>query len=379
MTKHATLSASSSHRWLKCPPSALLEREFPDTTSSAAEEGTAAHAMAEHKLNFHLHHKSVYQPSIYDNEEMEGYTDDYVAFVIEQIQNAKESCSDPLVLLEERLDFTEYVPDGFGTGDCVIISDDKLQIIDLKYGLGVLVEAEENPQMMLYALGALATYGVLYDIKEVSMTIFQPRRENISTWTISVEELCRWAEEVVKPTAQLAIQGKGDFHPGSHCTFCKAKVQCRARAEANLKLAQMEFQKAPLLEDSEIEEVLAIINDLTKWAGEVQTYALDMAINRGKEWTGYKLVAGRSVRKYANEEQVAQTAIAHGYEDIYKKSLIGLTEMTKLMGKKQFDEILGELIIKPQGKPSLVPVSDKRKAIQVNNVKNEFNEIKEGI
>ena len=375
MTKHATLSASSSHRWLKCPPSALLEREFPDTTSSAAEEGTAAHAMAEHKLNFHLHHKSVYQPSIYDNEEMEGYTDDYVAFVIEQIQNAKESCSDPLVLLEERLDFTEYVPDGFGTGDCVIISDDKLQIIDLKYGLGVLVEAEENPQMMLYALGALATYGVLYDIKEVSMTIFQPRRENISTWTISVEELCRWAEEVVKPTAQLAIQGKGDFHPGSHCTFCKAKVQCRARAEANLKLAQMEFQKAPLLEDSEIEEVLAIINDLTKWAGEVQTYALDMAINRGKEWTGYKLVAGRSVRKYVNEEQVAQTAIAHGYEDIYKKSLIGLTEMTKLMGKKQFDEILGELIIKPQGKPSLVPVSDKRKALVINSVIDEFSEV----
>ena len=379
MNKHATLSASSSHRWLKCPPSALLEREFPDTTSNATEEGTAAHAMAEYKLNFYLHHKSVYQPSIYDNDEMEGYTDDYVAFVIEQIQNAKENCSDPLVLLEERLDFSEYVPDGFGTGDCVIISDDKLQIIDLKYGLGVLVEAEENPQMMLYALGALSTYGVLYDIKEVSMTIFQPRRESISTWTISVEELYQWAEEVVKPTAQLAIQGEGDFHPRSHCTFCKAKVQCRARAEANLKLAQMEFQKAPLLEDCEIEEVLAVINDLTKWASEVQAYALDMAVNRGKEWVGYKLVAGRSVKKYANDEKVAQTAIAHGFEDIYKKSLIGLTEMAKLMGKKQFDEILGDLIIKPQGKPSLVPVSDKRKAIQVNNVKNEFNEIKEDI
>lgn len=379
MTKHAILSASSSHRWLECPPSAMLERQFPNTTSTAAEEGTAAHALAEHKLNFHLNHKSIYQPSIYDNEEMEGHTDDYVAYVMEQVNKAKETCKLPLVLLEERLDFSDYVPDGFGTGDCVIISDDKLQIIDLKYGLGVLVEAEDNPQMMLYALGALVTYGVLYDIKEVSMTIFQPRRENISTWTISVEELYQWAEEVVKPTAKIAIQGKGDFHPGSHCTFCKAKVQCRARADANLKLAQLEFQKAPLLEDFEIEEVLAVINDLTKWASEVQAYALDMAVNRGKEWVGYKLVAGRSVRKYANEEQVAQTAIAHGFEGIYKKSLIGLTEMTKLMGKKQFDEILGELIIKPQGKPSLVPVSDKRKAIQVNNVKNEFNEIKEGI
>lgn len=373
MTKHAILSASSSHRWLSCPPSAMLEREFPNTTSTAAEEGTAAHAMAEHKLNFHLNHKSIYQPSIYDNEEMEGHTDDYVAYVIEQVTKAKESCNLPLVLLEERLDFSDYVPDGFGTGDCVIISEDKLQIIDLKYGLGVLVEAEENPQVMLYALGALSTYGVLYDIKEVSMTIFQPRRENISTWTISVEELYQWAEDVVKPTAQLASQGKGDFKPGSHCTFCKAKVQCRARADANLKLAQMEFKKSSLLEDSEIEEVLAVINDLTKWAGEVQAYALDMAVNRGKEWNGYKLVSGRSVRKYANDEQVAKAALDNGYEDIYKKSLIGLTEMTKLMGKKKFDEILGELIIKPQGKPSLVPISDKRKALVISSIEDEFS------
>ena len=379
MTKHATLSASSSHRWLKCSPSALLEREFPETTSNAAEEGTAAHAMAEHKLNFHLHHKSVFRPSIYDNEEMEGYTDDYVGFVMDQVEKAKELCADPLVLLEERLDFSKYVPDGFGTGDCVIIADDTLQIIDLKYGLGVLVDAEENPQMMLYALGALATYGNLYDIKEVSMTIFQPRRENVSTWTIQVEQLYQWAEKIVVPTAQLAIQGKGKFQSGSHCTFCKAKVQCRARAEANLKIAELEFQKPILLEDSEIEEVLSVITDLTKWASEVQAYALDMAVNRGKEWNGYKLVAGRSVRKYIDDEQVAKAAIDNGYEDIHKQSLIGLTEMTKLMGKKKFDEILGDFIIKPKGKPSLVPVSDKRTAIQVNNVKNEFNEIKEDI
>ena len=379
MSKHALLSASSSHRWLECPPSALLEKEQPNSTSKAAEEGTAAHAMAEHKLNFELHHQSVYQPSLFDNEEMEGYTDDYVSYVMEQIGQAKEQCNDPLILLEERLDFSKYVPDGFGTGDCVIIADDKLQIIDLKYGLGVLVEAQDNPQMMLYALGALLTYGTLYDIKEVSMTIFQPRRENISTWTIPVEQLYQWAKEVVKPQAQLAINGDGEFKSGSHCTFCKIRVKCRARAESNLKIAQMEFQKPALLDDAEIEEVLATINDLTKWANEVQAYALDMAVNRGKEWIGYKLVSGRSVRKYDDEEKVATAAIANGYEDIFKMSLIGLTEMTKLMGKKKFDEILGEFIIKPKGKPSLVPLSDKRKAIQVNNVKNEFNEIKEGI
>jgi Protein of unknown function (DUF2800). len=377
MIKHATLSASSSHRWLACPPSALLEREFPSTTSKAAEEGTAAHAMGEHKLNVQLHHPSVYQSSIYGNEEMENHTDDYVAYVLEQIGQAKEQCNDPLILLEERLDFSQYVLDGFGTGDCVIIADDKLQIIDLKYGLGILVDAQNNPQMMLYALGALSTYGNLYDIQEVSMTIFQPRRENISTWTIPVDQLYQWAEEVVKPQAQLAIKGDGEFRSGSHCTFCKLKVKCRARAESNLKIAQMEFQKPPLLDDEEIEEVLSIINDLTKWANEVQAYALDMAVNRGKEWTGYKLVSGRSVRKYADEEKVATAAITNGYENIYKKSLIGLTEMTKLMGKKKFDEILGEFIIKPKGKPSLVPIMDKRTAIKVNSVENEFNQIKE--
>jgi hypothetical protein len=379
MNKHALLSASSSHRWLECPPSALLEKEEPDSTSAAAEEGTAAHEMAEHKLSVYLGEKSVHQPSLFDNEEMEGYTDDYVAFVVEQIQQAKSICKDPLTLLEERLDFSEYVPDGFGTGDCVIIADDKLQIIDLKYGLGVLVASENNPQMMLYALGALSTYGNLYDIKEISMTIFQPRRENISTWTIPVEQLYQWAKEVVKPKAQLAINGEGDFKSGSHCTFCKVKVKCRKRAETNLKIAQMEFQKPALLEDAEIEEVLSVINDLTKWASEVQAYALDMAVNRSKQWNGYKLVAGRSVRKYVDEEKVATAAVANGYDDIYKKSLIGLTEMTKLMGKKKFDEVLGEFIIKPPGKPSLVPESDKRKAIQVDSVENEFTQIKEDI
>ncbi len=377
MTKHALLSASSSHRWLKCPPSAMLERQFPESTSEAAEEGTLAHAMAENKLNAQLKRTTGYQPSILDDEEMDSYTDDYVSFVLAQIQKAKETCQDPLVLLEERLDFSQYVPDGFGTGDCVIIADEKLHIIDLKYGLGVLVDAEENPQMMLYALGALSTYGNLYDIKEVSMTIFQPRRENISAWTIPVERLYQWEDEVVIPTAKLAIQGKGKCKPGSHCTFCKAKVQCRARAEANLKIAQLEFQKPALLQDYEIEEVLSVINDLTKWANEVQAFALDMAINHGKEWTGFKLVEGRSARKYGDEEKVTQAALSNGYEDIYKKSLIGITEMSKLMGKKKFDEILGQYIIKPQGKPSLVPITDKRMAIKGNNVKDEFNEIKE--
>lgn len=378
MSKHAILSASSSSRWLACPPSALLGVEFSGSGSNvAAEEGTAAHAMAEHKLNFYLNNKSVYQKTIYDNDEMEKYTDDYVSFILEQIEKAKKHSSDPLLLLEEKLDFSSYVPDGFGTGDCIIVADDNLQIIDLKYGIGVLVEAKDNPQMMLYALGALSTYGNLYDIKTVSMTIFQPRRENISTWSISVDELYQWANEVVVPIAKLAIKGNGEFKTGNHCTFCKAKVKCRARADENLKIAKLEFKNPALLDDEEIEEVLATIDDLSKWANDVQAYALDMAINRGKEWKGYKLVEGRSIRKYVDENKVAQVAIANGYKDIYKKSLIGLTDMSKLMGKNKFDEILGNLIIKPQGKPSLVPLSDKRKAMKVDNAISEFNEIKE--
>ena len=374
--KHAKLSASSAHRWMNCNPSANLEREFADKSSEAAAEGSAAHALCEHKLRKALKMRSTRPTSKYDSDEMEMYTDSYLEFVLEQIEVAKQFCADPLVLIEQRLDFSCYVPDGFGTGDCLIVADKLLHIIDFKYGLGVLVDAVDNPQMMLYALGALRLFDALYDIDTVSMTIFQPRRENVSTWTISVSELEEWAETTLRPKAELAFKGEGEFNPGPWCTFCKAAVKCRARAEEKLALAQYEFAKPPLLTDEEIEDILSRLDDLTKWANEIAAYAQDAAINHGKQWNGYKLVEGRSNRKYTDETAVIAAATAAGYRDIFKKSLIPITEMEKLMGKKTFTEILGGLVIKPQGKPTLVPASDKRPAIHTG-AKHDFTEFTE--
>lgn len=373
---HAILSASSSHRWLNCNPSARLEQEFEDQETEAAAEGTAAHALCEHKLRKALKMRSKKPVSQYDCDEMDDYTDGYVQFVLEQLAQAKLTCPDPQVLIEQRLDFSCYVPDGFGTGDCLIIASPRLHVIDFKYGLGVLVDAYQNPQMMLYALGALRIFDCLYDITEVSMSIYQPRRENVSTWTISVDELMDWAENTLRPKADLAYKGEGEYSPGSWCQFCKAAVKCRARAEAKLDLARFEFAQPPLLSDAEIEEILGKLDDLTKWANEIMAYAQDAAINHGKEWAGYKLVESRTNRKYTDEDAVARAAASAGYRDIYKKTLISITEMEKLMGKQTFKEILGGLIVKPIGKPTLVPASDKRPAITTTGAKHDFNEYK---
>ena len=374
MSKHAFLSPSGSHRWLNCTPSAMLESEFPGGSSSAAEEGTAAHAFCEHKLKKALRRRSKRPVSDYDSDEMQEYTDSYVDYVLEQLEVAKQACKDPMVLIEQKVDFSEYVPDGYGTADCIIVSDDTLQIIDFKYGLGVLVEAEQNTQLMCYSIGALNIFDSLYDIKQVTMHIFQPRRENVQSWTILVDELKAWAENELKPKAQMALNGEGEYNPGEWCQFCKVAARCRARAEEKLRLAQQEFKMPPLLTDSEIEEVLTILPDLTKWADGILAYATDAAVNHGKEWNGFKVVEGRSVRKYKDEDKVAQAAKDHGYTDIYRQSLITMTEMQKLMGKKNFEVILGDLIVKPKGKPTLVPVTDKRPAIDVTNANDEFKQ-----
>ena len=374
-SKHAVLSASSSHRWLNCSPSARLEQEFEDRETEAAAEGTAAHALCEHKLRRALKRQSRKPISKYDCEEMDTHTDNYVQFVLETISQAKEHCADPIINIEQRLDFSCYVPHGFGTGDCIIIADKTLHIIDFKYGQGVLVEAEQNPQMMLYALGALRIYDTLYDIEDVAMTIYQPRRENISTWTITVSNLLSWAENELVPKAKLAFDGKGEYMPGPWCTFCKAAVKCRARAEEKLALAQYEFAQPPLLTDAEIEEILGKLDDLTRWADEIKSYAQDAALNHGKQWHGYKVVEGRSVRKYSDEEAVIEAANAAGYHDIFRKTLLPITEMEKLMGKQEFAEVLSGLIIKPAGKPTLVPITDKRPAMTKANI--DFNEIQE--
>ncbi len=374
MTKHAVLSASSSYRWLKCLPSARLEQKFDDEPGQAAKEGTAAHALCEHKLNKALKRRSKRPVSEFDSDEMEECTDAYVAFVLEQLEVAKQSCPDPLVLIEQHLDLRRWVPEGFGTGDCIIVSNDRLHIVDFKYGIGVLVDANNNSQMMLYALGALNLFDALYDIKEVSMTIFQPRRDNVSTWTVPVEQLMLWATKDLMPKARKAYDGVGAYQAGSWCQFCRAANRCRARAEANLELARKEFKKPDLLTDDEIADILTKLPDFQKWASQLQDYASDAAINHGKEWKGFKVVLGRSIRKYKDEEAVAERCKENGYEDIYKTSLITITEMEKLMGKKEFKNLLNDLVYKPEGKKVLVPDSDKRPAVNTSNAQGDFKE-----
>lgn len=365
---HALLSA----RWLNCTPSARLESDEPESTSAAAEQGTAAHALAEHKLRRALKQRSKRPVSAWIDDEMETLTDDYVAYVQEHISIAQETCGDSQVLIEQRLDFSHIVPGGFGTGDCVIIAEPTLQIIDLKYGQGVLVEAAKNPQLMLYALGALHAFGSLYDIERVAVTIYQPRRANVDTWETSVAELEHWAETEVKPKAELAAVGGGEFCPGSWCQFCKIAPMCRARAEANLQLAKLEFAPPAELSDAEIADVLTRIPQLKTWASDVEAYALSKAVNQGVVFDGFKLVAGRSVRKYTSETDVAKAAEAAGYRDIYDRKLITLTAMEKLMGKPAFNEILGDLVTKPAGKPTLVPATDKRPALDLVSAATDF-------
>ncbi|MBR3439417.1 MAG: DUF2800 domain-containing protein [Clostridia bacterium] len=372
--KHALLSASSSFRWLNCSPSARLEEEFADRETTAAAEGTAAHALAEHKLRKMLKMRSRKPNSEYNCDEMEDYTDGYVAFVMEALEEAKQYCKDPIVYIEQKLDFSCYVPDGFGTGDCVIVADKLLHIIDFKYGQGVLVDAVDNTQLRLYALGALRLFEGIYDIDTVAMSIYQPRRANFSTWRIPVNELTDWAENELKPKAEIAFAGKGEFVPGSWCQFCKAAVKCRARAEQKLELAQHEFRMPPLLTDEEVSDILLKIEDITHWANEIMAYAQDAAVNHGKKWDGFKLVESRTNRRYTDETAVAEAAKAAGYTDIWKKTLIPITEMEKLMGRETFRETLGSFVVKPQGKPTLVPENDKRPEISTIN---DFNEITE--
>ena len=369
---HAILSASSSDRWLHCPPSARLCETYEDKGSDYAAEGTDAHELCEYKLKkaLGMDASDPTENLTWHNEEMEDCANGYAAYILEMVEAAKESCADPKVLIEQRVDFSRWVEQGFGTADCIIIADGTLRICDYKHGLGVLVDATDNPQMKCYALGALELFDDIYDIDNVSMTIYQPRRQNISTFEISKDALYKWADEVLKPTADLAFAGDGNFLCGEWCGFCKAKHECRARAESNLTLAQYDFKFPPLLEDSEIEYILSRADELVAWASDIKEYALQQAIS-GKEWNGWKLVEGRSNRKYSNEEAVIQVVTDAGF-DPYEKKLLGITAMQKRLGKSRFDELLTAYIEKPQGKPTLVPESDKRPAM--NNAKTDFME-----
>ena len=372
MPKHALLSASSSKQWLNCPPSAKLCAELEDQASPYAKQGTDAHELCEYKVLTAMGFiaEDPRENLAYYDAEMENCTDEYRNYVLEQYETSKEHCPDPIVLVEQRLDFSRWVPEGFGTGDCIIVADDILHIIDFKYGLGVLVDATNNPQMMCYALGALDIYDGIYDIKSVKMTIFQPRRDNVSTFEMNKDELLNWADTVLAPTASLAYAGEGDFKAGDHCTFCKIKATCRKRAEYNLALAKYDFEMPATLEDTEIAAILPQVDELVSWVNDIKEYALQQALS-GKSYAGFKVVEGRANRKYVDEGAVASTVTEAGF-DPYEKKLLGITAMTSLLGKAKFNELLGGLVEKPQGKPTLVPESDKRPAL--NTAKEDFNE-----
>ncbi|MCI1963270.1 MAG: DUF2800 domain-containing protein [Ancrocorticia sp.] len=370
--QHALLSASSAHRWLHCPPSALAVDGVADASSDAALQGTAAHALAEYKLLRFLKRRAKRPTSEWIDEEMEGHTDDYVQFVAQHLASAREHCSDPQVYVEQRLDYSHLAPGGFGTGDCVIVAEPTLQVIDLKYGMGVEVSPVENPQLMLYGLGALAAFDALYDIREVSLSIFQPRRANIETWSISTQDLIAWGENTVKPIADLAARGEGEYAAGPWCQFCRIAPTCRARAESNLVLAKHEFAPPAELSVSEVAEVLAKIPELKAWASDVEAWALSKA-QAGTQIPGFKVVAGPSIRRYTDEAAVAEAAKKAGYSDIWDKRLIGITAMERQMGKRAFTETLGDLVIKPEGKPTLVPESDKRPALHRVSAATDFN------
>lgn len=394
---HAYLSASSSSRWIHCSISPRLEAPFPNKSSIFAEEGTAAHAMAEQKLLRYLKRQNSRSPTKYDTPEMDEMTDIYRDFVAEVVEEVRKTCEYPLVLVEDRLDFSKWVPESFGTGDAVIVSLQKLWVIDLKYGKGVWVRAGPdeksgmpNTQLSLYALGAYSMYSPIFeDIKTVSLSIVQLRLGNIDTYTFPIEQLLTWADEYVKPRALMAFKGEGEAVPGEWCKFCRAKPVCRALAEQAMNLAAgdfaevepetsieektqhqrdqpFHFKPVPTLDHEEIEAILPSLNVIRDWIDSVYAYVQASAL-RGVRWRGFKIVEGKTKRCYVSNEKVIQALKKEGYTDFYKKpELLGITEMTEYLGgRKEFNRILGELIYKPPGKLSLVRDTDKREAIEI--------------
>ena len=356
---HALLSPSASRRWLECPPSVRLTELMEDKPSAYADEGTLAHSIAEGKLKSHLGYAE--NPIKCEDALMDEYTDDYVAFVDEQMSVLEN----PSAFVEQRVDCSKYVPECYGTCDALIISDGVLHICDLKYGTGVKVDAVGNDQLRIYALGAFEMFSCLYDISTVRMSIFQPRLSHSDTWELPIDELLKWADEVLVPAAKLAWNGEGEFKAGDHCRFCKAKSNCRKRAEFNLELAHYDFEPPATLDNIEIAAILAKADELVSWVTDVKEYALRQALS-GVTYDGFKVVEGRSNRKYTDENAVVETVKAAGF-DPYEHSVLGITAMNALLGKKRFSELLGGLIEKPQGKPTLVPMSDKRPAINTAN------------
>lgn len=375
--KHALLGASSSARWLVCTPSARLEAMFPDEQSPYAAEGTVAHDLAESILRHKLEGKKAPKLGAYSTEMVEA-VNRYVDICEEKVNEARARSSDAEAMIEARLDFSRWVPDGFGTGDMVIVADGILEVIDLKYGKGVPVSAIENTQMRLYALGAYDVNEFLYDVKSVRMTIVQPRLDSVSTDEMALEELLDWGEEI-KPIAQRAWEGIGDCTPCDYCNFCKARHTCRALADTCLTAFYKDGGKLnQLLTDQEVSDILAMKDLITKWIKGVYDFAYEKALSGEKQWPGYKLVEGTSSRTITDPDAAAQTLLDNGYKekDIFKpRELEGITNLQKVLGKRAVAKYLEAYIDKPEGKPTLVPESDKRPAINtVETMMNEFDD-----
>jgi len=394
MSGHSILSASGSHKWLVCPPSVLLEQEYPDEGSKYAAEGTLAHRLGELWLRYNLGQVSkadknakeaaIMRDPLYAPE-MSGYVEGYITYVWERYQAAKATYSEAELLVEARLDYSDVAPGGSGTGDAVIVSDKYIEVIDLKYGVGVSVDVRDNPQLKLYGYGAYRSYSFMYDFEAVAMTVYQPRLDNILTDSFSVDELVVWTKMVVMPAAQLAIKGEGDYSPGEHCDrfFCRARGDCKARAKENIRQAQGAFglgdtmtPSADRLTAEEIGRYLAQGRLYAAWYKNVEDYAYDQALNHGASYPGWKLVAGRSVRKIQDEGAAEKALKAAGYKtnDYTTKKLKGITELEKLLGKT-LDTVLGALVTKPPGKPALVPEKDPRP--ELNDAAEAFKDMEE--
>lgn len=384
---HAILSASGSARWLACTPSAKLEEEFGEKTESPyAAEGTLAHEFAELCLrhdvleniseNDFQNALAELMSSEYFSEDMPDYIETYTDYCAQQLKAAQVDNPFATMELEARLDLTEYVPESFGTCDCAVISEPMLEVIDLKYGKGVPVYAEWNKQLMLYALGALSKYGLMYDFTMVRLTIVQPRINNVSSFDISVEELLNWAETEVKPKALLAIDGKGELVAGDHCKFCSVKNMCHKLYEKQMEIAKYEFKAPDFLSDEEISDILKRSKAFTEWLNSVVNYAQEKAVSGEKQWPGFKLVEGTSRRTWLSEDAVVCAIHSRlpeiSDDQIYDTKLKGITDLEKIVGKKRFTEVLSDVVIKPAGKPSLVPEDDKRPSIGFQQAVKDF-------
>ncbi|MDY5663072.1 MAG: DUF2800 domain-containing protein [Blautia sp.] len=371
---HSFLSASGAHRWLACTPSAMLEKDFPDTTSESAREGTLAHELAELKVRNYFYSvefgkrkltaaiKKLKEQELWQDEMM-GHTDTYLD-VIKTL--ALGLPSKPYVAIEKRVDFSTYVPDGFGTADCILLQGDTLHVIDFKYGKGIPVSAEENPQMKLYALGAYETYKILYPIKNIHLVIVQPRLpDGTSEWSCDIDHLLRFGE-YVKARAELAIKGEGPLSPGEkQCRFCRARAKCRARAEENVRLAFAVGKKPPLISNEEVGKYLQMGEDVAKWLKDLQEYALSECL-AGKDIPGWKAVEGRGAREWTDMDAAFEKLVSDGVVEgplLWEKKPLTLAQVEKLVGVKEFKNAVGDLVVKAPGKPTLVKESDKREAI----------------